>query len=173
MKYFETERLIFRDWKKEDEDKFIEMNNDSYVMKYFPKKLNESESLELLTKIKSNLEKNGFGLYAVESKQKNEFVGFLGFNIAEFESDFTPCIEIGWRFRKEFWGEGLATEGANKCLKYGLEELEFKQIYSFTADINNPSKRVMEKIDLNFYKTFNHPKVKKGHILEKHVLFGT
>lgn len=173
MKYFETERLIFRDWKKEDEDKFIEMNNDSDVMNYFPKKLNESESLELLTKIKSNLEKNGFGLYAVESKQKNEFVGFLGFSIAEFESDFTPCIEIGWRFRKKFWGEGLATEGANKCLKYGLEELEFKQIYSFTADINIPSKRVMEKIDLNFYKTFNHPKVKKGHILEKHVLFGT
>lgn len=173
MKYFETERLIFRDWKKEDEHKFVEMNNDSDVMKFFPKKLNESESLELLTKIKSNFEKNGFGLYAVESKEKNEFVGFLGFNIAEFESDFTPCIEIGWRFRKEFWGEGLATEGASKCLKYGLEELDFKQIYSFTADINIPSKRVMEKIGLNFYKTFNHPNVKEGHILEKHVLFGT
>ena len=160
MKYFETERLIFRDWKKEDEHKFVEMNNDSDVMKFFPKKLNESESLELLTKIKSNFEKNGFGL-------------FLGFNIAEFESDFTPCIEIGWRFRKEFWGEGLATEGASKCLKYGLEELDFKQIYSFTADINIPSKRVMEKIGLNFYKTFNYPNVKEGHILEKHVLFGT
>lgn len=173
MKYFETERLIFRDWKKEDEHKFVEMNNDSDVMKFFPKKLNEIESLELLTKIKSNLEKNGFGLYAVESKQKNEFVGFLGFNIAEFESDFTPCIEIGWRFRKEFWGEGLATEGASKCLKYGLEELDFKQIYSFTSDINIPSKRVMEKIGLNFYKTFNNPNVKEGHILEKHVLFGT
>ncbi|MDU2024744.1 MAG: GNAT family N-acetyltransferase [Finegoldia magna] len=173
MKYFETERLIFRDWKKEDEHKFVEMNNDSDVMKFFPKKLNESESLELLTKIKSNFEKNGFGLYAVESKEKNEFVGFLGFNIAEFESDFTPCIEIGWRFRKEFWGEGLATEGASKCLKYGLEELDFKQIYSFTADINIPSKRVMEKIGLNFYKTFNYPNVKEGHILEKHVLFGT
>lgn len=173
MKYFETERLIFRDWKKEDEHKFVEMNNDSDVMKFFPKKLNESESLELLTKIKSNFEKNGFGLYAVESKEKNDFVGFLGFNIAEFESDFTPCIEIGWRFRKEFWGEGLATEGASKCLKYGLEELDFKQIYSFTADINIPSKRVMEKIGLNFYKTFNYPNVKEGHILEKHVLFGT
>lgn len=173
MKYFEPERLIFRDWKKEDEHKFVEMNNDSDVMKFFPKKLNESESLELLTKIKSNFEKNGFGLYAVESKEKNEFVGFLGFNIAEFESDFTPCIEIGWRFRKEFWGEGLATEGASKCLKYGLEELDFKQIYSFTADINIPSKRVMEKIGLNFYKTFNYPNVKEGHILEKHVLFGT
>src|SRR5699024_12133542 len=65
----------------------------------------------------------GFGLYAVEEKTNNEFIGFIGFHRATFEADFTPCIEIGWRLKKEAWGKGYATEGAASCLKYGFTVL--------------------------------------------------
>ncbi|WJG69208.1 GNAT family N-acetyltransferase [Spiroplasma ixodetis] len=42
--------------------------------------------------------------YAVEFKKDNKFIGFIGFSEVDFIDDFRPCIEIGWRFKKSFWG---------------------------------------------------------------------
>ncbi|WP_422723627.1 GNAT family N-acetyltransferase [Heyndrickxia ginsengihumi] len=35
------------------------------------------------------------------------------------------------------------------CLQYGFSELGFSDVYSFTADVNQPSKNVMVKIGMN------------------------
>jgi RimJ/RimL family protein N-acetyltransferase len=171
MIYLETTRLRLRDWVETDLEPFTQLNADEEVMRYFPKTLTNEETLLFYDAIISEFKECGFGLYAVELKENKEFIGFIGFHRALFEADFTPCIEIGWRLRKEAWGKGYATEGAASCLQYGFKELGFKDIYSFTADINNPSKNVMKKIGMNFIKTFNHPKVTKDSPLKKHVLF--
>lgn len=171
MIYIETSRLILRDWKDSDLEPFCQLNADEQVMKYFPKTLSEKETNELYEVIVSEFLDCGFGLYAVESKENNEFIGFIGFHKATFDADFTPCIEIGWRLKKEAWGRGYATEGAKACLTYGFDTLGFKEIYSFTADINVPSKNVMNKIGMSFIKMFDHPKVERSSELSKHVLF--
>jgi RimJ/RimL family protein N-acetyltransferase len=171
MIYLETTRLRLRDWVETDLEPFSKLNADEEVMRFFPKTLSNEETLVFYDAIISEFKECGFGLYAVELKEKKEFIGFIGFHRAFFEADFTPCIEIGWRLKKEAWGKGYATEGAAACLQYGFQELGFKDIYSFTAEINNPSINVMKKIGLNFIKTFNHPKVTKDSPLKKHVLF--
>ncbi len=171
MKYFESDRLIFRDWEKSDLELFINMNKDSDVMKYFPNKLTSEESINFYQKIVDEFKKEGFGLYAVEYKEDNQFIGFIGFHKANFEADFTPCIEIGWRLRKEYWNKGLATEGAKACLYYGFNQLNLKEIYSFTSKINTPSENVMKKIGMKKLKEFDHPKVDSSSPLCKHVLY--
>ncbi|KZE63846.1 GNAT family acetyltransferase [Fictibacillus phosphorivorans] len=171
MIYLETSRLQLRDWKEADLEPFRRLNADEDVMKYFPKTLSTEETNVFYKSILSEFIECGFGLYAVEVKENKEFIGFIGFHRATFDSDFTPCIEIGWRLKKEAWGKGYATEGATACLQYGFNELGFSDVYSFTADVNKPSKNVMIKIGMNFIKTFNHPKVKKDSHLNKHVLF--
>lgn len=171
MIYIETSRLILRDWKDSDLEPFRRLNADEQVMKYFPKTLNEKETNELYEVITSEFLEVGFGFYAVESKDNNEFIGFIGFHRATFDADFTPCIEIGWRLKKEAWGHGYATEGAKACLEYGFSTLGFKEIYSFTADINAPSKNVMNKIGMSFIKMFDHPKVEMNSPLRQHVLY--
>lgn len=171
MNYFETERLIFRDWKETDLDDFINLNSDEDVMRFYPKKLSKQESLEMMIKIKKEFEDYGYGFYALESKENNDFIGFLGFHKADFDADFTPCIEIGWKLKKEFWGRGLATEGARKCIEYGLDVLNFNKIYSFTSEVNIPSQNVMKKIGMKFDRHFEHPKVEDHSVLKKHVLY--
>lgn len=170
MIYFKTDRLIFRDWKNTDLELFINMNADKEVMKYFPDTLTRDESEDFFNLIKDEFVDRGYGLYAVELKDSGEFIGYIGFHLSTFKADFTPCVEIGWRLRKEFWGKGYATEGALSCLEYGFNTLGFKDIYSFTAVINTLSENVMKRIGLSFIKHFDHPKVEKG-LLVNHVLY--
>ena len=171
MIYIETSRLRLRDWQEADLEPFSQMNADEEVMKFFPKTLSKQESDAFAKAIIAEIKEFGYGLFAVEVKETNEFIGFIGFHRATFESDFTPCIEIGWRLKKEAWGRGYATEGAKACLQYGFEELGFDEIFSFTADINEPSKHVMRKIGLQFVEEFNHPRVDEESPLLKHILY--
>ncbi|MBP1989590.1 GNAT family N-acetyltransferase [Paenibacillus eucommiae] len=171
MIYLETSRLQLRDWKESDLEPFSRLNEDEQVMRYFPKSLSPEETKVFYESIVSEFKECGFGFYAVDVKENNEFIGFIGFHQATFEANFTPCIEIGWRLKKEAWGKGYATEGAAACLQYGFNELKFSEVYSFTADVNEPSKNVMVKIGMNFIKNFHHPKVDKDSPLNKHVLF--
>ncbi len=171
MIYLETSRLRFRDWEETDLEPFSRLNADEEVMKYFTKTLSTEETNAFHQSIISEFKECGFGLYAVEIKENKEFIGFIGFHRATFEADFTPCVEIGWRLKKEALGKGYATEGAAACLQFGFTELGFSDVYSFTADINKPSKNVMRKIGMNFIKTFDYPKFEGDSPLKKHVLF--
>jgi ribosomal-protein-alanine N-acetyltransferase len=166
-----TERLGLRKWIDSDIPPFIEMNKDADVMKYFPKVLTDEETVELVERIRLHHDKNNFGLFAVENKQTNEFIGFTGFSIPAFDSFFTPCVEIGWRYKKEAWGYGFATEAANACCAFGFESLAFDKIVSFTSAVNVNSEKVMKRIGMKYISDFDHPKIEKNSALCRHVLY--
>jgi [ribosomal protein S5]-alanine N-acetyltransferase len=128
-----TERLILRDWEDRDRIPFIAMNQDAEVMRYFPSTLTADQTEALLQRIQDQHAKHGYGLWVVERKEDGAFLGFTGLSNPGFETDFTPCTEVGWRFRKEYWGNGYATEAAKACLEYGFQNLALEKIYSFTA----------------------------------------
>ncbi|MEP7080088.1 MAG: GNAT family N-acetyltransferase [Ginsengibacter sp.] len=166
-----TERLCLRKWIDSDSEPFIKMNSDQAVMEYFPQLSSEADTLSMINRINLAFEKNGFGLWAVEDKITKDFLGFTGFMIPQFESFFTPCIEIGWRFRKESWGQGLATEAAKACIDYGFNKLGFTKIVSFTSALNVKSEKVMQRIGMNYVANFDHPKIEKENLLCQHVLY--
>lgn len=171
MYIIETNRLGLRNWLDSDIPKFVKMNKDSRVMEYFPKILTEFESKQMVEKNKMNISDNGFGLWAVEIKQTNEFIGFVGLSIPQFEANFTPCIEIGWRLAYKYWGNGYAQEAAEKCLDYGFINLGFKEIVSFTSVLNLRSINVMKKIGMKYTQEFEHPNIAQGNKLRRHVLY--
>ena len=168
---FESQRLGFRNWKESDIIPFAKMNSDLEVMQYFPQPLSREETINLVNRIHLHFEKWGFGLWAVEEKESEIFIGFIGLNYADFESSFTPCIEIGWRLDSRFWGKGYASEGARLCLQKGFEEFNLKEIYSFTSVLNTKSENVMIKIEMKKVMEFEHPKLENENRLCKHVLY--
>ena len=168
----ETQRLGLRNWSDADQMPFTDMNSDPEVMKFFPKTLSPQESLESLRRIQLHFEKNKFGLLVVEHKESAQFMGFTGFQIPRFESFFTPAVEIGWRFKKQYWGQGFASEAARACLDYGFETLKLKKIVSFTAAQNWPSENLMKRIGMSFVASFDHPASWKSQPLFcRHVLY--
>ncbi|WP_041272465.1 GNAT family N-acetyltransferase [Desulfitobacterium hafniense] len=170
MIYFETPRLIFRDWKEQDLREFRMMNKDSRVMRYFPETLTEQETDSLYEMIRDELSL-GYGAYAVETKDNHEFIGFIGFHRATFAAAFTPCVEIAWRLNYAAWGKGYATEGAKACLDYGFNTLGLDEVYSFTAKANLPSENVMKKLGMKKVMEFKHPHVAENSPLAEHVLY--
>lgn len=172
--HIETENLILRDWEQDDINKFIKINADRDVMKFFPKILTNQETINFYNEIKKEINIFGYGLYSCELKSNKTFIGFIGFHKTNLpniiENDF---IEICWRLDKNFWNNGFASEGALACINHGFKNLKFDTIYSFTSKLNIPSQKVMEKINLNYLKDFGHPRVPKNSSLYPHVLYYT
>ena len=171
-----TTRLRLRNWQVEDLPRWIAMNSDPVTLKYFVRTDTKEESEKSFERIRNYLELHEFGLWAAEEKESENFMGFIGLSERFIEGvSFTPCIEIGWRLDKEFWGRGYATEGALEVLKFGKEILKIDQIYSYTARINTPSINVMKKIGLSERPEldFDHPKINAGEPIRNHVVFST
>jgi RimJ/RimL family protein N-acetyltransferase len=167
----ETPRLWLRRWRPEDLEPFIAMNADPEVMEHFPSTLSREESLTGAEGIGNHFEKRGFGLWAVEAPGQEPFIGFIGLAVPSFETFFTPCVEIGWRLARSWWGQGLATEGARAAVAYGFERLGLPEIVSFTVPGNVRSRRVMEKLGMKYSEDFEHPRVEAGDPRGRHVLY--
>ena len=169
----ETKRLILRPWKDSDLEPFAAMNADPEVMEYFPKLMTLDETAAMIERIKARYAENGICLWAAEEKETNNFIGFIGLAKPNFDAKFMPCVEIGWRLARKYWGKGYAPEGALAALQDGFERHNLDEIVSFTAAVNLKSIRVMEKISMrrDSENDFMHPNVAEGHHLKPHVLY--
>lgn len=168
----ETKRLILRNWTDADLEPFSEMCADHDVMKYFPSVLTSEESMDMARKIRSLISARDWGFWAVELKENSRFIGFVGLHVPKPYLPFSPCVEIGWRLSKEYWGNGYASEAAKVSVDFGFSQLKLNEIVAFTAAINRPSIRVMERIGMsNTGLDFVHPDVPVNSKLSHHVLF--
>jgi RimJ/RimL family protein N-acetyltransferase len=169
----ETERLLLRRWKESDREPFAVMNADARVMEFFPGCLTREESDALIDSIESHFDNHGFGLFAAELKTEQKLIGFIGLHVAGFQAHFTPCVEIGWRIAKDYWGKGLATEGSQAVVRWAFDRLKLETLVSFTVPENKASRRLMEKLGMTHdpAEDFDHPKLPPGHRLRRHVLY--
>ena len=169
----DTNRLILRQWLVSDREPFVRLNADPRVMEFFPALLAPEESISMIDRIEAHFEVHGFGLYAAELRQDHTFIGFIGLNIPTFDAPFTPCVEIGWRLAAEYWGQGLATEGARAITEHGFQQLGLREVVAFTVPANLRSRRVMEKLGMKHDSAddFDHPQLPSDHPLRRHVLY--
>lgn len=167
----QTKRLLLRKWTENDITHLIRMNQDKEVMRFFLDTMTEQQSIDFYHRVQRHFQETGYGLYVVEEVISGAFLGYTGCMIATFESAFTPCVEIGWRFNKKYWGNGFATEAALACLHYGFSALKFDAIYSFTSLHNEKSEAVMQRIGMKKIGEFFHPRVPIDHPLCLHVTY--
>lgn len=168
---FTSSRLGFRTWNNDDIPQMTLLNSDQDVMEFFPFLPSKKQTVEFIVRMQNQFTENGFCYFPVDDLETNSFIGFIGFSLQKFESDFTPCVDIGWRINKNYWGKGLATEGAMECLKYGKDYLKLTRIYSMASKINSKSTKVMEKIGMTYVKDFEHPKLQENSRLKKCALY--
>lgn len=168
---FESQRLGFRCWKEADQASFTALTADSEVMRYFPKPLEKSEAIRLISRFEQHMNEKGYTMWAVERKEDGVFIGFIGLLEITMAIEGQGHAEIGWRLDSRFWKQGYATEGARACLAYAFGPLNMAKVYSFTSAINLPSESVMKKIGMIKVSEFEHPDLEKNSPLKRHVLY--
>ena len=168
-----TERLLLRGWRPSDRAGQAAMNADPEVMRHFPATMTAAESDAMFERVAAHWSEHGFGLWAVERTADGAFLGFTGLTRPSFEAPFTPAVEVGWRFAREAWGHGYATEAARVAIGFGFEIVGLEEIVSFTVAANERSSRVMERIGMTRDPAddFDHPRLPEGHPLRRHVLY--
>ncbi len=168
---FETSRLRLRQWQKSDFESFAALNADPRVMQHFPEPLSRQASNEMAEKIRTLIKQRGWGFWAVEVKDTEPFIGFCGLHVPIATLPFSPCVEIGWRLSSTHWGKGYASEAARGALHVAFQQLGLSEIVSFTTVGNRRSRRVMERIGMNYSGEFEHPGLPERSPLRPHVLY--
>ncbi|CAN5820641.1 GNAT family N-acetyltransferase [soil metagenome] len=172
-----TERLRLRGWREEDRAPYAALNADPEVMALMPSLLTREQSDAHVEHMVRHHAQHGFGLWAVEVPGVAPFVGFVGLSVPSFDAAFTPCVEVGWRLARPWWGRGYATEGAVAALRFGFGfgfgEISLDEVVSFTSTANVRSQQVMARIGLSHDPAddFDHPSLPAGHRLLRHVLY--
>ena len=76
---------------------------------------------------------------------------FVGWFCLSPESE--GVAELGYRLRRMDWGQGLASEGASALINWGFRSCGYDKIFACTMAVNHASRRVLEKIGLNYTRT--------------------
>ena len=148
----ETERTILRKLTKKDAINFYNLNLDEEVLKFTGDKPFENiqSAIDFLTSY-DQYEKYGVGRLAVIEKNTSKFLGWCGLKYCEDKNEF----DIGFRFYKNYWNKGFATETAKRCIDFGLRELKINKILGRAMTENTASIKVLEKIGMTFKEKFD------------------
>lgn len=153
MILLETERLLIRDWVPDDWKRYQPLATDPRVLRYIgcgePSPEDRIKPFVLGGIEKANT--RGWILWPVIHREDAELIGFCG-----FADGFPPDVEIGWRLRPEYWGQGLATEIASAVMEYGWRRFQFDRLIAVIQPANRASVRVAEKLGMSLETSFVH-----------------
>jgi len=142
-----TERLRLRDWRESDLVPWAAMNADPDVRRFVGPLLTFEQAEAWVLNYQDDLDRYGFGLWAVEVRETGEFIGFTGLGRVDSEWPLTGT-EVSWRLARTAWGHGYATEAGRAALHYGFEVMEVPEIVAITMALNERSQAVMRRIGM-------------------------
>ncbi|HYM92607.1 MAG TPA: GNAT family N-acetyltransferase [Chitinophagaceae bacterium] len=146
----ETDHLLLRTFTSVDATLIYELNLDPEVTRY------TFDPIKDIYKANDVLEKtilpqytlHNYGRWAVHLKSDFQFIGWCGLKTRPERDE----IDLGYRFKKKFWGKGYATEAAIACIKYGFETLYLKRIVGRAMPDNKASIKVLENCGMTYIK---------------------
>lgn len=153
---FQTNRFTIRNIEKYDAEAMFDMDSNPKVHEFLGKKPISSlkEAEDMIQNIQWQHKQFGIGRWAIADKNTNEFIGWTGFKREEKLRPDRVYVDLGYRLREKYWGQGIATETALACLDYGFKRLNFQNIYACTDFDNTASNKVLKKIGMTYLEDF-------------------
>lgn len=158
MAPIETDRLVLRPFTLGDAAFALALGSDPAVLRY-----TYDEPLADLDEARRMLEAApladysayGYGRLVCVLKATGEPIGFSGL---KYLPDYGET-DIGYRFLRRYWGQGLATESARPLMRFGREVLGLERIVGVVDPANVASVRVLRKLGLAREKSLFIPEI--------------
>lgn len=144
----ETDRLLFRKFTMDDAELIYDLNLDPEVTKYTKDPMRDVEHAKSVLKevILTQYTLYGHGRWALFLRENGEFIGWCGL---KYRPEIDE-IDLGYRFKKQYWGKGYATEAAIATVQYGFDKLNLKTITGRALPGNDASVKVLEKCGMKY-----------------------
>ena len=142
----ETERLRLVPWSDVYSDRFADLCADAEAMRFITRgrPLPRVAVDEILRRTPAMWEQHGFGPWAALEKGTGRWIGRIGLNLLH-DWPGADKWEVGFELVPAAWGQGYATEGARRTIRFAWNETPLMRIISVTVPDHLASRRVMEK----------------------------
>jgi [ribosomal protein S5]-alanine N-acetyltransferase len=144
----ETERLILRDFVKEDWQRVLEYQSDPLYLRYYDWKERTPEAVQEFVGWFLNHQKQKprfkFQL-AVVLKSNNQLIGNCGIRMEQANA---LQADIGYELDPKHWNRGYATEAAHAMVDYGFSTFGLHRVWSWCVADNAGSAHVLEKLGM-------------------------
>ena len=141
---FQTKRLIIRKLVQEDGVFFKELFSAPEIIDPIPDiKYSESEIKGFFNSFKNpdeNILNNKNNVWGITEKNNSDIIGLCLF-VTNDEND----RELGYRFRKKYWGKGYGTEVAKGTIDFAFNDLKLDKITAYAQISNSASIKILEK----------------------------
>ena len=143
-----TKRLILKSVEKEDFNNLFQLFSDKDVMKFsLEGPFSKEKMKDFFNKMLDDEKQFSLGNCLALYKKTKEFMGVVG-----IYWHFSKKPHLAFRFLKEFWNKGFATEALNAFLTTFFKIYPGKQIEVLVEEENIPSIKVLEKLNFQFFK---------------------
>jgi len=156
----ETPRLSLRRFTSDDLEHLVELDGDPQVMRFITGgRATSREELrdDVLPAWLAYYERSdAYGFWAIEERGSGAFLGWVHFRPRpDGSADDEP--ELGYRLRREAWGNGYAVEASTAVIDRGFRDFGVRRVVAETMAVNRTSRRVMEKCGLRLACQFHAP----------------
>jgi RimJ/RimL family protein N-acetyltransferase len=150
-----SRRLILNEPVKEDFKRFYEIHADPDTNLFNPAGAMTMEIAEkAFNEMTAHWKAKGFGCRSVKEKENPAFViGFGGLSNRLYGNEMK--LNIGYRFDKNYWGKGYATELAQSAINLGLNELHKNELFAIVRPAHSASIKVLEKCKMKLVDELN------------------
>ena len=152
----ETARVKMRRFSMEDVPTLYKILSDPITMKFWPQPFDLEGTKNWIQLSLKGYESTGLGRFALIHKESGQLIGHCGFLRTMINGKLEN--DLGYILDKNYWGQGLASEAAAACLKFGTETLGLNRIVANMEDLHVESRKVAEKIGMRFELTFINPR---------------
>jgi [ribosomal protein S5]-alanine N-acetyltransferase len=158
MTILQTPRLQLREFTPEDADALALVLSDPETMRYYPAPhgragYDRAGVEQWIERNRQRYHDDGVGLWAMELKRTHQLIGDCGIIRQQVEGEH--LYEIGYHLRRDFWGQGLATEAAIACRDWAFAHLKTDRLISLIRPENLPSRRVADRTGMTVWKEVN------------------
>lgn len=143
--HLQTERLMLREYRREDFDAFAAHVADP-VSSPVAVSIDRDTAWRIFCSQAGLWLLDGAGWWAVEERQSGRLIGSVG---AFFREEST-VMELGWNTYRAFWGQGFANEAAAAALRHAFEIRREPKVRALIAPANASSIRVAERLGLAY-----------------------
>lgn len=144
---YQTERLVLRELQPEDAEALCRLDSDENVIRYTGETpfRDEADARRFIEDY-DHYDRYGFGRWAVEHREGGGFMGFCGLH----RLDGDAGVDLAFRFFREHWASGYATEASRACLQAGFHDFGLGDIIGRAMRENLPSISVLQKLGMRF-----------------------